>query len=136
MPKLVKHSVAVVAFRAGQVLSVRRPDNDDELPGIWGLPAGTLREFESTAALIHRIGRGKLGAEVVPVRLLAQGTQERPNYVLEMELWEVRIKGDPILPEWKWAAVDVLRPGADSGSLCCRLALQALASSEGDSEAK
>ena len=35
----VKHSVAVMIFNGDEVLSVRRPDDDDELPGVWGLQA-------------------------------------------------------------------------------------------------
>src|SRR5215510_2287170 len=43
MPNSVKHSIAVMVFKGNQVLSVRRSNLDDELPGIWGLPAGTFR---------------------------------------------------------------------------------------------
>jgi ADP-ribose pyrophosphatase YjhB (NUDIX family) len=124
MAKRVKHSVSVAVLRDGRVLSVRRSDDDDELPGIWGLPAGTCREGELATQLIRRVGREKLGVELLPVRLLRRGTQARAAYILEMELWEVRMTGDPVMGEWKWAPIDVLRPGADSGSLCCRLALE------------
>ena len=39
----VKHSVAVMVVRGDEILVIRRPPDDDELPGVWGLPAGTIR---------------------------------------------------------------------------------------------
>jgi ADP-ribose pyrophosphatase YjhB (NUDIX family) len=120
----VKHSIALAIFKNDQILAIRRPDNDNELPGIWGLPAGTRRDRETTADVIQRIGREKLGVKLTPVRLLSAGRQERRSYRLEMELWEVSLEGTPNYPEWRWASVDLLRKGAESGSLCCELALR------------
>ena len=120
----IKHSVAVMIFNGDQVLAIRRPDDDDELPGIWGLPAGTCRGAETVEQVIGRIGREKLGVILEPIRKIAFGTQERLAYKLEMELWEVSMQGTPTYREWKWSPVDVLAPGADRGSLCCELALK------------
>ncbi len=118
-------------FDGDQTLAVRRPDDDDELPGIWGLAAGTCRGHETVEDVIKRIGRDKLGVNLVPVRKLASGAQDREKYRLEMELWEARMARIDELPErprtysdWKWDSVDLLRPGAASGSLCCQLAIQ------------
>jgi hypothetical protein len=111
-------------LNGGHVLAIRRPDNDDELPGIWGLPAGTCRDQESIRDVIRRIGSGKLGVQLTPVRKIASGTQDRANYRLEMELWEAAMEGAPTYPEWRWASIELLRPGADSGSLCCELAIE------------
>ncbi len=113
-----------MVFRGKQILAIRRPANDDELPGIWGLPAGTFRGREPAAELIARIGRDKLGVKLTPVRLVASGAQDRPRYRLEMELWEASMEGDPDYPEWQWASVDLLQAGAESGSLCCELAIK------------
>ena len=120
----VKHSVAVMIFNGDEVLSVRRPDDDDELPGVWGLPAGTLRASETIKDLIGRIGRDKLGVELTPRRKVASGKQLRRLYLLEMELWEASMTGTPNHPEWRWVAIDSLQPGAAAGSLCCELAIQ------------
>jgi len=120
----VKHSIAVIVFRGDQVLAIRRPDNDDELPGIWGLPAGTLRTTERVEELIKRIGREKLGVRLTPVRHVGSGTQNRSSYRLEMELWEAVMDGTPTYPDWQWASVDVLQPGMAAGSLCCELAIK------------
>ena len=120
----VKHSLAVMIFKDDQVLAIRRPDDDDELPGVWGLPAGTYRSEESTAHLIERIGRDKLGVFLTPTRKVAAGMQNRTAYKLEMELWLAAMEGTPSGPEWKWVSVDMLAPGAASGSLCCELAIE------------
>jgi len=125
MLKPVKRSVAVAVFQGDRILSTRRSDNDDELPGVWGLPAGSYREGESTADLIMRIGRDKLGVKLIPERKLAEGIQDRPAYRLTMELWEASMEGNPSHPQWQWATVDRLRPGAAAGSLCCELAIKA-----------
>jgi 8-oxo-dGTP diphosphatase len=120
----LKHSVAVLIRNGDRILAVRRPDDDDELPGIWGLPAGSIRGPETVEDLIRRIGRDKLGVELTPIRRIAAGAQDRPAYRLEMELWEVEMHGTPKHPQWQWAELDVLRPGQAQGSLCCDLALR------------
>jgi len=120
----MKRSVAVMVFNGDKVLSIRRSDEDDELPGIWGLPAGTFRGAETINDLIMRIGRDKLGVELEPVRKLTSGRQFRSQYLLEMDLWEAAMKGRPVHPEWRWESIESLRPGAAAGSLCCELALQ------------
>jgi len=124
MSKPRKHSVAVVIPRADSILAIRRPDDDDELPGIWGLPAGTCKSEETVQDVIVRIGREKLGVELEPIRRLASGSQERPGYLLYMELWEVLMTGTPNHPNWQWAEVDFFQPGAAAGSLCCELVLK------------
>ena len=55
-----KHSVAVVVSKGDQILAIGRPEDDDELPGIWGLPAGTRRGTETVEEVIRRIGQDKL----------------------------------------------------------------------------
>jgi 8-oxo-dGTP diphosphatase len=107
----VKHSVAVMVLYGNQVLAIRRPENDDELPGIWGLPAGTFRPGETLEALIMRIGHDKLGVQLTPVRHLASGKQNRSKYRLEMQLWEASMNGTPTVPQWQWTSVESLRPG-------------------------
>jgi 8-oxo-dGTP pyrophosphatase MutT (NUDIX family) len=123
----VKHSVAVAIYNDdsdGSVLSVRRADDDDELPGIWGLPAGTLLPSEAIEDLIVRIGRDKLGVKLTPIRQINSGKQIRQQYLLEMELWEASMEGTPSHREWRWDSIESLRPGAAAGSLCCELAVK------------
>jgi len=122
----VKRSVAVLIRNGNRFLSTRRANDDDELPGVWGLPAGTYRGSETLENLVTRIGREKLRVALIPVRRLAIGRQERERYVLEMELWEVEMSGTPRHPAWQWAAREILELGESQGSLCCQLALQEL----------
>jgi 8-oxo-dGTP diphosphatase len=124
MSKPVKHSIAVLIRNGDRLLVLRRPENDDELPGIWGLPAGSYRRAETLGELIRRIGRDKLGVVLSPERRLGEGVQDRPGYRLEMELWEVAMEGTPNVSGWKWEYLDSLEPGKDQGSLCCALALK------------
>ena len=118
-------------------LLVRRPDDDADLPGIWGLPAGTLGPEETTEGLVRRIGRGKLGVDVEPGALVAAGSADRAAYRLDMELWTATIthgvpdvQGLPAQPgnetrygAWKWDDPSALGEGAGEGSLCCRLGI-------------
>jgi hypothetical protein len=92
------------------------------------LPAGSYRGLESLEDLVIRIGREKLGVSLIPVRQLAAGRQGRERYILEMELWEAEMSGEPRHPTWQWATANVLEPGNSQGSLCCRLALEILKS--------
>jgi ADP-ribose pyrophosphatase YjhB (NUDIX family) len=122
--KPVKRSVAVLIRNGSRILSTRRSDSDDELPGVWGLPAGSFRGDETVQDLIQRIGLQKLGVRIQPVRKLTEGDQERPAYILHMELWEASIEGVPSHPAFRWAEFNSLESGRDQGSLCCELALR------------
>lgn len=133
-----KRSLALVIREGDESprwLLVRRPPDDDELPGVWGLPAGTLREDESVEALVARIGRDKLGLDLLPGASLAEGTAERSRYRLEMRLVEAtvvsgepRTGGGPVdvtqYAAWAWKPPAELATGADRGSLCCALGLE------------
>jgi len=122
----VKRSVAVLIRNGNTFLSTRRADDDDELPGVWGLPAGSYRGPETLEDLITRIGKNKLGVTLMPVRKLAMERQARERYALEMELWEAEMSGTPHLSAWRWATSASLEDGKARGSLCCELALEVL----------
>lgn len=108
------------------VLLVRRPDDDESLPGVWGLPAASLAEGESDEDAVRRAGREKLGVEVLPLRAIgADGG---------MTDWEARImEGRPSVPqpgpntqyaELRWGDPSELVPAAREGSLCSRVLLR------------
>jgi len=140
MGKPVKEAVAAVIYQQGEaarLLVVRRPEGpQEELPGIWGLPAATLSPAEGPADALRRLGRQKLGLALEPVRLLAWGCQEREGYILHMWLYEaIPDRPEPTLAppgsdnvtrytDWRWAEPEALREGAQHGSLCCQLLLQ------------
>jgi len=121
--------MALLIRSGDRFLAVRRADNDDELPGVWGLPAGSYRESETLDDLVSRIGRDKLGVVLKPIRKLAHGQQQRARYLLDMELWEAEmVSGTLSHPAAQWTTPDILIPGIAQGSLCCRLAFDVLRS--------
>jgi hypothetical protein len=109
------------------LLLVRRPEDDESLPGVWGLPAVTLAGGESEEDGVRRAGRDKLGVEVRPLRSLGS---ERT-----MTDWEAEIvAGEPAVPqpgahtqysELRWGEAEELLPAARHGSLCSRVLLRA-----------
>lgn len=122
-----KRSVSLVIEGPAGLLLVRRPDDDDSLPGVWGLPAATLAPGESEEAAVRRAGRAKLGVEVRPLRPLGvDGFMT--DWVAEF------VSGTPSVPqpgehtqyaELRWGEPTELVPGARAGSLCCRVLLRA-----------
>ena len=119
-------------------LLVQRPADDEDLPGIWGLPAGTLLAAETAEALVRRIGRDKLGVELDPGAVVAAGSAERATYRLDMDLWTATITAgapDPAgsaneraaqtrYAACRWDHASALEDGARKGSLCCRLGVE------------
>jgi hypothetical protein len=126
----VKRSISLVIEGADGILLVRRPDDDDSLPGVWGLPAASLRDGESERDAVLRAGREKLGVEVEPLGPL--GSEEW------MTDWSVRIAaGEPSVPQpgdgtqyvgLRWGEPAELAPAARAGSLCARALLRSVGS--------
>jgi ADP-ribose pyrophosphatase YjhB (NUDIX family) len=117
-------------------LLVLRPEDDEDLPGVWGLPAGTQHPGETDRELVRRIGREKLALQVEPGVSIAAGSAVRPAYRLDMSLWTAEIvAGEPRVEgtdapgattryaAWRWADPSALETGARQGSLCCRLGI-------------
>jgi ADP-ribose pyrophosphatase YjhB (NUDIX family) len=137
--KPLKRSVSLVIEGSAGVLLVRRPDDDDSLPGLWGLPAASLREGESEREALLRVGRDKLGVEVEPLEPIGEDQAERDDYRIEMRDWSARIAdGATAVPqpgegtqyvEWRWGDPTELAPAARAGSVCARVLLRALGSS-------
>jgi ADP-ribose pyrophosphatase YjhB (NUDIX family) len=128
---------AYVILRPGsapvELLVVRRSPNDRYFPGMWGLPAGTLRKREPYEQAIRRTARHRLGIEVEVLGERAAGSSDRGTHVVEMRLYEARIiAGSPQAPdpdpaghgytEVRWDRPDILQSARERGSLCCRLA--------------
>lgn len=133
----VKRSVSIAIHEAGRpdrVLLVRRPDDDEDLPGVWGLPAASLGPAESWEAAARRVGREKLGVEFGDIVLLETGSLARAGYTLDMRLYAASLAvGEPHVPQhaagvtqyraWRWGSAAQLEPAAADGSLCSRLYL-------------
>jgi ADP-ribose pyrophosphatase YjhB (NUDIX family) len=132
--KPVKRSIALVIEGPEGVLLVRRPADDESLPGEWGLPAATLADGETEEEALRRAGRDKLGVAVRPLRMLGEDQDERPGYRIAMRDWAVEIAaGAPSVPQpapgtqydsWRWGPAEDLAPAARRGSLCARVLLR------------
>lgn len=137
--KPVKHAVSFVIYNKERthVLSVLRPADDEHLPDLRGLPAGTLSEGETFEEAVVRAGQEKLGVELWVAAFVGDGEIEREDYVLYMKEFEVSIvKGEPVAPQpvsgvtqyqsWKWARPEELVEAARKGSLCSRIYLESV----------
>ena len=122
--------------RSRDLLLVRRPPDDPDLPDLWGLPAASLRPGESWEDAALRAARDKLGVEIDLGPERNRGATHRRGRRLSMRLFAGRIRsGEPKVPQsvpgvtqytaWCWRPRRDLRPAAASGSLCCRLELEA-----------
>jgi isopentenyldiphosphate isomerase len=124
--KSPKRSVSLVIEGPEGLLLVRRPDDDESLPGVWGLPAVSLAPGESEEDAVRRAGRDKLGVELEPV--------EPVGRLETMTDWQARIdSGEPAVPQpgpntqytdLRWGEPAELVPAARQGSLCCRVLLR------------
>jgi 8-oxo-dGTP pyrophosphatase MutT (NUDIX family) len=116
---------------------VQRPADDENLPNVWGLPAGSPHEKESPEDAVYRSAKEKLGIEVEIVSRIGEGTIERDAYFLHMQDYEVRLlEGTPSVPQpypdvtqyqnWRWGKADDLVEAAQKGSLCTRVYLESV----------
>ena len=132
--KALKRSVSLVIERPEGMLLVRRPDSDESLPGMWGLPAVTLHAGETEEEAVRRAGRTKLGVEVRPLRPIGDAEGEHPGYRIHMRDWMAEIEsGEPAVPQsgggtqydaLRWGDPVELAPAARAGSLCCEVLLR------------
>lgn len=141
--RMTKESIALViqlpgsaeADEAYPVLIVQRPDDDEDLPGAWGLPAGSLRPGESPEDAAARAGLEKLGVHLRIGGTLREGRTSRGGYTLHMRLLAAAIEeGAPHVPQgvpdvtqyqaWRWGSAEDVVPAAERGSLCSRLYLE------------
>ena len=109
------------------LLLVRRPDDDESLPGVWGLPAVSLAPGESEHDAVRRAGQDKLGVDLEPLEPVGREG--------DMTDWSARVlAGEPAVPQpgpntqytdLRWGEPADLAPGAREGSLCCRALLRA-----------
>lgn len=121
-------------------LIVKRPnDPNDDLAGVWGFPAVTLRPDEKDTDGIDRIARTKLGMNVGILKRLGESTHERPGYTLKLVDYEVLALNNskPKVPqpytdvtqytECKFTNdPSILIPAAQKGSQCTQIFLESL----------
>jgi len=139
--KEVKYAIFYVIRNkddSSKILIVKRPNEDIDLPGgVWGLPAGSVKEGETYEEAIVRNGRNKLGVELKARKILGRGNLDRGDYILHGEEYEAEIvSGTPNVPQennegtqyqdWKWGTYEDLIEAASKHSLCCNLYLKSI----------
>ena len=135
--KPVKESIAFYWLDdQGRFSAVKRSDDDDSLPGVWGLPGGSLREGETAEDTVMRAGRDKLGIEVKPIKSVGDDSQDRGEYVLHLTEYKVKlVSGEPHLAnadatvshysQFQMSAdPKLLVEAAEKGSSCSRIFLR------------
>jgi 8-oxo-dGTP diphosphatase len=127
------HSVAIVVKdAAGRLLVVKRDDDDKDLPGVWGLPAATIREGETPEQAAVRAGQDKLGVTLN----IGNFTGEDTSPTQSLREYEAEIvDGTPSVPQndppvSQYADLQytndprILLEAARKGSLCSRIYLR------------
>lgn len=137
--KKIKFSVALAIENPkneSEILVVKRSPEDDSLPNVWGLPAGSLKSSELPEQIVRRIGLEKLGTQVEPKSFIGIKSADRGSY--ELILMEIRVKligKEPnvnevnstgsVYVDQKWTSdFSILIPGAKLGSICDRVFLE------------
>ena len=137
--KPIKNSIAFVIYNKDKsaFLIVQRPSDDDNLPNVWGLPAGSLKDGETFEECVVRSGKEKLGVDLQVVDLIGEGEIEREHYILHMKEYKAEIaNGEPKVPQayegitqysrWKWGVAEDLKDAASKGSLCSQIYLKSI----------
>jgi len=120
-----------------EYLAVRRPEDDVDLGGNWGLPAVTLRPDESPEDGARRVCTEKLGCKAEPIRFLGAMHQVRNRYdivLMDIEMILVSTTQPDVSQAQttatayvaqKWSAdPKELLPSARHGSCCSSIFLQ------------
>lgn len=136
----IKCSVAVYLSNPRnekEFLIIKRPDDDDALPNLWGLPAVTLKQGELPEQAVARVGTEKLSTIIEPVSFLGIKSAKRKTYELILMDIKARLVGsEPIVAnaktentkyvDQKWTSdLNLLRKSASRGSLCSQILLDA-----------
>jgi 8-oxo-dGTP pyrophosphatase MutT (NUDIX family) len=94
---------------------------------MWGLPAATVVDGESTEDAVRRAAREKLGVEVRPLE--AVGSDEfMTDFRAEIVTGEPAVQrggSNTQYTEVRWGGLAELVPAAREGSLCSRVLLRA-----------
>jgi len=120
-----------------KIIAIKRPEDDEDLPNIWGLPAGSVRGGESFEQACLRQAKNKLGIDIKILKFIGRGNIDRGDYILHGEEYLVKfISGDINLNQkdvegtkyvdWKWALPEDFREASSKGSLCSSIYLDSL----------
>jgi ADP-ribose pyrophosphatase YjhB (NUDIX family) len=91
----------VITDNDDNFLAVKRADDpNDDLAGVWGFPAVTLKQDESHQEASLRVGRQKLGVDIELGEKIGDSTHDRNTYVLHLTDYKAKIThGTPTAPQ-------------------------------------
>ena len=138
--KEVKYAVFYVIRNKednSKILIVKKPEDDSDLPNVFGIPAGSVKEGETYEQAIIKNGKNKLGVNLKIKNFIGRGNIDREDYILHGEEYEAEIvSGTPKAPQensegtqyqdWKWGTYEDLIEAASKHSLCCNLYLKSI----------
>ncbi|MDD2225306.1 MAG: NUDIX hydrolase [Candidatus Shapirobacteria bacterium] len=136
--KDTKFSVAIFLINPEndkEFLIVKRPEDDDKLPNVWGLPAVTIKGNELPEDAVRRVGKEKLNTEIEPVGFMGIKRVDRGDY--DFILMDIKSKLVGRAPsvfkaktvntkyiDQKWTMdLNLLKEAASKGSLCSQIIL-------------
>lgn len=137
--KPTKFSIAVALINpndASEVLAVKWPADDDNLPNVWGLPAITPKDGELPENAVKRLGIEKLATKIEAVSYIGIKSADRDTYELILMDIQAELKGaEPSVKDaittgtkyvdQRWTSdYSLFKEAATKGSLCSRIFLE------------
>jgi len=137
MNKTHSYVVAVILKNEkNEFLVVKRPENDPDLRGNWGLPAVTMQPGELPEEAARRVCQEKLNCEAEPTRFLGIMFQKRNSYDIFLMDIDMKLVGTKLpnvhqaktthtaYVEQKWSSDPLeLMASAKHGSCCSSIFL-------------
>lgn len=116
-------------------LIVKRPETDDKLPNVWGLPADYMQDGEDPEETAKRVGVDKLSTDVIPESIIGVKMADRGEYVLilmdikaqlsgkEPDVSKATTNGTKYIDQRWTSDISSLIDAASKGSLCSQVIL-------------
>jgi 8-oxo-dGTP diphosphatase len=137
--KPTKFAIAVALYNPAnqdEVLAVKRPADDKDLPDVWGLPAVVIKDGELPEDAVRRLGIEKLSTTIEPVLYLGIMRAERAEFeLILMDITAKLVGGEPSVQnalttgtkyvDQQWTSdYTIFLDAARKGSLCTRIFLR------------
>lgn len=129
----------VITNDSNNFLAVKRADDPtDDLAGVWGFPAVTLKVGESHQDGALRVGHQKLGVDIELGEKIGDSTHDRKTYILHLTDYKAKVtNGTPSAPQSDMSVSQyseckfsndptILFEAARKGSQCTQLYLESV----------
>ena len=110
-----KINVSVIIRRNDQFLLIKRADDEDIFPGLWGIPGGTVEPTDGTLEIaLARECREEVGIEIRDPQLIANNINNKGNKgALYMVYQAEYVSGTPRpldgTADVQWLSIDEIR---------------------------